>query len=324
MGLLASDVHVDQALTNVSVSFAQDASRFVATQIFPTVPVERLTDKYFIFDRANYLRSVAGLRAEGARSRRANPSISTGVYSCEEYSLDTAIDDRVDANADAGLNLQVSMTQYLTEQLLMAREAAFASSGFTTGTWLGSSTGGDIATANLSNGDWDTSPSMPIYDLLRELASVESKTGRRPNVVVLGYDVWNALQTNADVLGRIQYAQLGVVTQQLLATILGVDRVVVPAALRNVGLEGGADATGYIFNPKSAAVYYAANAPGLMTPTAGYHFAFNALEGGSAQGLRVRKYRDDTISSLVLQVQAFFDFKVVSPELGAFFTGVVS
>ena len=323
-GLLTSDVHVDRALSNISISFAQDSSRFIATSAFPTVGVDRLTDKYYIFDRANYLRSVAGLRAEGSKSRRANPSISTAAYSCEEYSLDTAIDDKVEANADAALNLQVSMTQYLTEQILMSRETAFANAAFATGVWTGSSTGSDIATAQLSNGNWDTAGSTPVFDLLRELASVESKTGRRPNVVVLGYDVWTALQTNSDFLTRIQGSQLGIVTLDLLAAILNVEKVVVPSALKNTGLEGGTENTNYIFNPKDAAMYYAAPAPGLMTPTAGYHFAFNSIAGTNGQGLRVRKYRDESISSQVIQVQAFFDFKVVSQELGAFFTGVVS
>ena len=36
------DVHVDAALTNISVAFMQDASHFIAAQVFPEIPVTHL------------------------------------------------------------------------------------------------------------------------------------------------------------------------------------------------------------------------------------------------------------------------------------------
>ena len=66
MPLLTSQVHVDQALSNVSIAYAQEQNRFLADKIFPSIPTPRLTDKYFIFDKGNYLRSIADLRAHGS------------------------------------------------------------------------------------------------------------------------------------------------------------------------------------------------------------------------------------------------------------------
>ena len=38
------DVHVDAALTNISVAFMQDASHFIAAQVFPEIPVTHRSD----------------------------------------------------------------------------------------------------------------------------------------------------------------------------------------------------------------------------------------------------------------------------------------
>ena len=80
------------------------------------------------------------------------------------------LDDYVVGNADAALNIEVSTTRYITEQLLLKREQVFAAAAFTGSVWKGSTTGGDITPGNL----WDTSSSTPISDVLDEINSVES------------------------------------------------------------------------------------------------------------------------------------------------------
>ena len=107
MPLLQSSVHVDQALTNVSLAFAQEQNRFKADTFFPTISVSKLTDKYFVFDRGNYLRSIAGLRGPGAETRGANYTLSTDSYSCLENGVHMDLDDITVANADEGLNIEI-------------------------------------------------------------------------------------------------------------------------------------------------------------------------------------------------------------------------
>ena len=45
-----SDVHVDQALTNISLAYSQSAG-FVGNLLFPTVPVAKDSFKYFTYGR---------------------------------------------------------------------------------------------------------------------------------------------------------------------------------------------------------------------------------------------------------------------------------
>lgn len=320
MPLLTSQVHVDQALSNVSIAYAQEQTRFLADKIFPSIPTPRLTDKYFVFDKGNYLRSIADLRATGSETVGANYTLSTDTFSCDQYGVHQDLDDYVIGNADPGLNLEVSTTQYITEQLLMKREQVFADAAFTTSVWTGSTTGGDITPGTL----WSAANSTPIKDIKDQIDSVESKTGRRPNVLVLGKDVYTALATNSDLIERIKYTQTGVLTTDLMAGLFGVSRVHVPGAIVNTAVQGATDSLSFVFGSNDAALYYVPDAPGLMTPSAGYMFNFTGVEGGNAGGLRILNYRIDHKHSQRIEALSAFDFKVVSSELGVFFSNCVS
>ena len=64
----AGAVHVDSALTNISIAFLQNASHFVSHQVFPNIPVAKQSDRYFTFDRGDFNRDEAQKRAPGAES----------------------------------------------------------------------------------------------------------------------------------------------------------------------------------------------------------------------------------------------------------------
>ncbi|NBO09074.1 MAG: hypothetical protein EBV30_06965, partial [Actinobacteria bacterium] len=59
----SGDVHVDAILTNISVAYIQEQAAYVASRIFPTVPVEKQSDKYFIYTKGDWFRDEAQLRA---------------------------------------------------------------------------------------------------------------------------------------------------------------------------------------------------------------------------------------------------------------------
>ena len=62
-----SDLHIDSALTDLSIAFAQRSS-FNARLAFPVVPVMKQSNKFFTYDKVDWLRSDAGPRAPGAES----------------------------------------------------------------------------------------------------------------------------------------------------------------------------------------------------------------------------------------------------------------
>ena len=103
-----------------------------------------------------------------------------------------------------------------------------------------------------------------------------------------------------------------------------VDRVHVPAAISNTAAQGATDSLSFVFGSNDAALYYVPETAGLMEPSAGYMFNFTGVEGGNASGLRVLNYRIDHKHSQRIEALTAFDFKVVSSQLGVFFSNCVS
>jgi len=312
MPITTSEVHVDAALSNVSLAYAQESTSFVSNRVFGTVPVTQLSNKYHVFDKAQWLRSEAALRGTGAPTRGGNFTMSTGTYSCDEYGFHMDVDDTVARNADAGVDILTSATQYVTEKLLQKRDQVFAAAAFTTSVWTGSTSGSDITPSTV----WSASGGTPIKDIADQQAAVHAKTGRKPGTLLLGKDVYAALKDSDDILDRVKYTERGVVTTDLLAALFDVDEVIVAGSIVNSAQEGATASYAPVFDADDALLIYKPANPGLLTPAAGYMFQFDDL--------RTLRYRMDAHHSERIETLAAFDFKVTGADLGVFFRTAVA
>jgi hypothetical protein len=317
----AGDVHVNAPLTNISIAYAQGAGAFVATEIFPVIPVAKQGDKYFIYSREDWLRAEAQKRAPSTESAGAGWNVTTDSYFAELYALHQDVDDHQRTNADAPLDMDRDATEFITEQTLLKRELDFMSTHFTTSVWTGSTSGGDITPTT----KWDAAAGLPIAEIKAQMRSVQSKTGRKPNRLVLTPAVWDAITENADVRDRIKYVQRDVMTTDIFAALLGIERVIVAEGIVNSAAEGATESTDFIINSDQALLLYANPRPSLRTPSAGYTFVWNALFGaGGGAGMRIKRFRMDHLNSDRIEGEATWDHKVVAAELGAFFTDVLA
>ena len=86
------DVHVNTPLTNLSIAYRNE--NYVGPDfLFPRVPVNKLSDLYWVFDRGAWFRDLAAPRAPGTRAKEADYFLSTGSYLCLEYALSHVIPD---------------------------------------------------------------------------------------------------------------------------------------------------------------------------------------------------------------------------------------
>ena len=49
-----NQVHVDAILTNISVAYMQKQENFIANKVFPIVPVDKQSDKYFSYTKNDW------------------------------------------------------------------------------------------------------------------------------------------------------------------------------------------------------------------------------------------------------------------------------
>lgn len=316
----ASDVHVDRPLTNISVAYLQTLEDFVADKIFPIVPVQKQSDRYFVYDKTYWFRTEAQKRAPSTESAGGGWKVdSTPSYFADVWAVHKDIDDQIRANTDQPLDMDRDGTEYVTRQLILRREKEFAAKYFTTGIWTGSTTGSDI----VASPKWDAASSDPVDDVEEQKESVRQKTGFKPNKLLLSPQVFRALKSNASILDRIKYTQKGIVTEDILASLFGVDEVLVANATNNNAEEGATTDMQFIFGADGALLVYAAPRPSILQPSGGYIFGWSGFLGSIA-GWRIKRFRMDPIASDRIEGEAAFAMKQVAADVGCFFSDVLT
>lgn len=319
--------HVDQLLTNLSVAFIQSADRFISDKVFPVVPVAKASDIYLSFPQGYWNRDEVGPRPLGGYPRQVGYAIEKKTYYVEEEALEFMVDDRVRANSDAagGNDPERQGTSLLTSQMLIHREQRWADAYFKTGVWGTDLTGVAGAPVAGQFRKWNDATSDPISDIDVNRDAIGQKTGMEANVLVLGRRTFRHLKNHPDILDRIKYTARGIITQDLLASMFGVDRILVPGGIRNLAAEGEADNHDWIISDDDALLVHAASAPGLQTPSAGYIFAWTGLLGSNAFNSLsvVTRGRDDRAYSDWFHVRMAYDMRVVANSLGIFFNDAV-
>lgn len=322
-----SDVHVDRPLTNISVAWIQDQARYIASRVFPVVPVVKQSDLYYVFDRPDWLRATAEKRAPATESAGGGFRLSTQSYFADVWAFHKDVADQLRANADNPLNPDRSATQFTTQACMTRRELEWASSYFVTGVWTNEQLGVDAGPAGTQFLRWNVANSTPISDIRAAIIGISRTTGFRPNVLVLGAEVWLILQDHPDFVDRVNRGQTPVnpalVNLNILAAVLEIDEVMVGDAVVNTGPELGTEATGFVLG-KNALLAHRAPSPSIETPSAGYTFAWTGLFGAGSAGNRVSRFRMEKLQADRVECEMAWDLNLVAAELGHFFLTAVA
>lgn len=311
-----ASVHVDQTLSNVSTAYLQEPSDYIAGRVAPNIPVSSKTDKYFVFDKNDSLRERALERGPGTESAGGGFRISTDSYTAKVFAWHVDLDDQTLANADAGLDLEQAAARICTDAILRMMEADFMTSAFAASIW-----GIDLAgTTNFVK--WSAANSTPLEDIEAQRVAIRKKTGRNPNVLVLGPTVYSALKNHPDFIERIRYVSDSVVTSEIMARLFEVDRILVADAVNATNLEGETAAYDFMAADNALLAYVAPN-PGRMTPSALYNFTWSEVSDGSAVAVGTTRIEIPERRVVRIESQLAWDIKVVGTDLGAFFLDVL-
>jgi dihydrofolate reductase len=321
-----ADVHIDKALTNISVKYMQDPASFIAGQVFPTVPVKKQSDRYFVYLREDWFRDEARERAPGTESAGGDYDIdNTPTYFCRKYAFHKDIVEEDRANSDDPLTPDEDAVSFVTDKLLLNKENKWAATFFQAGIWAFDKAGG----AQGGGGDfvyWDDyTNSTPIEDMTEYATEQSEVTGKRPNTLVMGRRAYDALKNHPDFLDRVKYTQKGVVTTDLIAQMFDVERVLVANAIQNTAAKGQAADMSFIMGNHVLLCYTTAS-PALKTATAGYTFVWTGLMGANALGGRINRFAMPQlgIGTERIECEMAYDMKVVAADMGTFLLNAVS
>ncbi len=297
------EVHIDAALTNLSVGYRNAA--FIADQLAPVVAVRKQFDRYFIHDTAREnFRATDDRRAPGAEANEVDFALSSDAYSCEDHALTAVIPDEERDNADPPIQPNVDRTEFLREKIDLNKEIELAA--------LVTDTAIITQSETLAGGDqWsDFANSDPVEAIEAKKAVVIGSVQTMPNTLVLPYEVYAKVRIHPAVVDRAQLATSGMVGPETLARIFDVEQVLVPRALKNTAAPGQAPAMSFVWG-KDALLAYVPKRPALKQLALGLTFQWGGAPG-SLSGHLVEIWREDRRKADIIRVQRYYDQKIIA------------
>jgi hypothetical protein len=255
---------VDPILSTVAQGYKN--ADFVGMNLFPYVPVGQRGGKIITFGKEDFA-LYATARAPGSNTKRVQYGYAGSAYALESHSLEGLVPFEIMQEAEAvpGIDLGRGAVQKTQNIIGLRTEYAQAQLATTAGNYPA---GNKVTLAGVSQWSDYTGTSNPANDIETAKEAIRAKVGKRPNTVVMGAAVFAKLRLHPAIIDRIKYTGRDSATPELLASLFGVQRVLVgDAVYDNAGTF--ADVWG-----KFVVVAYTevASAAEMGTPSFGYTY----------------------------------------------------
>jgi hypothetical protein len=130
-------------------------------------------------------------------------------------------------------------------------------------------------------------------------------------VLFVGLVAWEKLKEHPLVLDKYKHTQVGIMTPELVAPVLGVEEIVVGDSVENTGDEGQTFVGADIWTDN--ALFLVRNSPQLGVANGAYTFLWN--ERGN-NPWAIDSYREEQTRSEINRVFTHIDPRVVSAQHG--------
>jgi hypothetical protein len=280
-------VHIDAALTNISVAYQNGA--YIGTEALSEVKVANRSDSWHTIDEATFFSEVNDLSdGDIANPDEIDIDRDSDSYQIVDHADRGWVSDAERDNADPAIDPEAEVTEVLTNNLLLRHERRSSLLLFTSGNYASGFTGAP------ANGTWDDESSDPVTDIND---AIDTTLGNDPLVCVMGIEVFRALQRHPDITGAFQFTKEGVMaSQEMIKGYFGFSKLLVGAARYNTATKGQTQSLSRIWG-KHCAIYRQAPGGGLRkasfahTITNGSRMVLKArddMRGGGTGGTRIK------------------------------------
>lgn len=320
------------ALSNMALAYYQSDSKSFAKTIFPICPVTLSSDNYYIFDKEDLLRDNWQRKPTYGKVDPAVLSEHTETYACQVDQMIMGIDQirQTDMSRRMGprtADPKQQRTKTMAGQANIHQDKDFANKFFKKGVWKQQYEGVDSTTPTSGQFiKFSNSNSDPVAFMDEKKTAMEESTGRMPNRLALGVNVFNALKKHPAILERVKYggstANPASVTLNVLAQLFEIDRITVQRSIMNKAGLGQAADMGYIGDPNAFLLAYATDTPSIEEPSAGYIFTWDMLGNGNIMPVLSYPGESGTHSEFIEGLMAC-DMKKTADDLAMFFADAV-
>jgi hypothetical protein len=298
---------------------------YATHRLLPITPVANPSDLYPIWGKESF--RVHDLSAD-ARSdvTEIGHGWSSDRYTSNGHAAKTFIGDDEDYDATI-FDRRTEATEDVMEALLLEREVATAKFLLDANNYADT----NVITAGQDIGASDTKLLSWLNEYKWKVAKV---IGRKPNVMGVAADVWQALAEHDNLLGRLGSQERGTLTVEMVKALLELDDLVVIESLYDSAEAGQDPDLDFIWTPGSGVLLYVPpastdrfNRPTtkMRQPAYGKMPMWSKVAGG-VEGVRVRRWRDEGKGSgggEWVQGATWYGHCVQNREAGILFTNLL-
>jgi len=303
---------VNPVLTSLSIGFRN--GKFLWDQISPPFEVSEKSGTYFLYDRDFWFRRQEGAeRAPTSPYLRTGYELSTDSYNTREIGFEKELGDPIRASSQTPEDLQIIDTRFLTNLIQLELEKRVQLAHFITGVW---------GTSNTLTGtsQWsDFANSDPIADMDTARRTILRNTGADAMKGFVGLLGWEQLKEHPLILEKYVHTTPSIMTEALVAAVLGIDELVVGNSVENTAFEGAAYVGADIWTDNF--LLKVDDDPSIDVGTPSVTFMWN--EKGNIPWA-MEDYRDEIIRADITRVFTHLDPQITSAQHGYLFLDVVA
>lgn len=296
---------VDPVLTTHALGYREP--ELIGHELFPYIDVNVHGGK--IVDFGDYVtEQIETLRAPGADAAELHIKYGSKSFALETHGLDAVVPREIWNDAQNVPNVQIASRaiERALKPVMRNIEIAQAAIALDPNNY---SSGHKVALT--AGNKWSDADVDPTNDVVKAVNAIELDSGGTNIVVEIGADVMTALRTNAAIADKIKHTERAIVTEELLAQLWGVKKVVVGRSLKKVG-----NTRTRIWG-KHVVVAHVPNQGAIDEPSFGYTYRLRGTPAVNSPYYR-RKNR-----SWIYDVDADFDAELTMADAGYLIQNVV-
>lgn len=315
---------------------ANQIQNYVATQILPPFPVTAREGRIHKVNMRHAMRLQKTKRASGAGFVRVATPLSKDAFLCEERGAEEAV-DRVNKGLYRGALDQEEVAAVTARTIVetdhekdvadaLYNETTFPASG-TTGLTVGTA--------------WSTAATAtPVSDVGVCKKNIRTKVGSCAFVLLANINVIEAAWRSQQVIGRILQSYPGMKgtiegdpNLEVLASILGVSKIIRPDCMYNSAAEGDTPSMAQIWSDTYGMVAAVSEDRRFFLPQLGRTFYDSnvferglevAFGGPVDERFLVEMYPSDEIDSDIVRVREFTDEVILDTSCGNLLKGLIA
>lgn len=285
-------------------NLAAEREGYIAHQLLPHFGVPVQTGIFSKIPADQLLQLYNTERAPSAGFQRGATAVEQDAYQCKVYGYEEPVDDA--EREILGINAEAMAAEIAQAAVLRTIEANAAAALY------------DTTTIDSTSVDsWvDSTSADPIGDVNAAKLNIARATGIRPNAVVMGAVVYDALLQISSITDKIKNVQSiaqGAIGNEDIARIFGVEKVFIGEAAKSITSKNLAVSAYSIFPEDAVLVCRVANTDRLNEPCIGRTFV---MDQADMPNVRIQSYREEQTISTIVRALLVADQKVLYPELG--------